>query len=212
MDTSTIVASNIPISLFPATEIDILFKPFGLIKCIQLIPPGPSPNHPLATLAPASPLAQTAIVTYEKAADAIAARNTLHGQVYEGFGLAVGFVSNLGKEEHHMQGSNTFLNREFRASTPATNTASYCGFGGGHSSSQTMRPDQTFRGLPVDPHDAMQLQYMDNFSSARSSYGNWLTGSSFVPHVLAYPHQHALDSPISYEPRTRCVVELLHHR
>jgi hypothetical protein len=100
MDTSTVVASNIPMSLFPAHEIDILFKPFGLIKSIQLIPPSPYLNHPLSTLSPASPLARTAIVTYEKAGDAIAAKNTLHGQVYEGFTLAVGFVSNLGQEDH----------------------------------------------------------------------------------------------------------------
>lgn len=207
MDTSTIVASNIPMSLFPASEIDILFKPFGSIKGIQLIPPSPSPNHPLATLAPASPLAQTAIVTFDKATDAIAAKNTLHGQVYEGFGLAVGFVSNLGKDEHQMQGTSTALDRGPSTLTASNAAASYCGFDGGHFSSQNMPSEQTSRGLPMDPYDAVQFQFTDTFSTARC-YGNWQHCSPLTHHSLVYQPQHALKSPLPYDPAARCVIDL----
>ncbi|KAF8498847.1 hypothetical protein JB92DRAFT_964216 [Gautieria morchelliformis] len=203
MDTSTIVASNIPISLFPAAEIDILFKPFGLIKSIQLLPLGPSPNHPLATLAPASPLAQTVIVTYEKAGDAIAARNTLHGQVYEGFGLAVGFVANLGKDGHQKQSASNVMTRCESTSAPTTATASRCGFDGGHNSSRVVPAEQNFRSLPVAPYDTVQFQYLD-FPPARSRYGNWLPCSPFVPHTLTYQPQHALNTSIPYEATTSC--------
>jgi hypothetical protein len=212
MDTSTIVASNIPMSLFPASEIDILFKPFGTIKGIQLIPPGPSPSHPLATLAPASPLAQTVIVTFEKAADAIAAKNTLHGQVYEGFGLAVGFVSNLGKDEHQTQGNSTTLDHGFSTPALTNTTAPYCGFESGHLSSQNMPSEQAVRGLPIDPCDAMQFRYMNDFSSAHSSYSNWFPCPPFMPHALAYQPHHALNSPVPYDPAARCVIDLCHHR
>ena len=211
VDTSTIVASNIPTSLFPATEIDILFKPFGLIKSIQLIPPGPPLNHPLATLAPASPLAQTAIVTYEKAGDAIAARNTLHGQVYEGFGLAVGFVSNLGKDEQQRQGTYNPINCEFPTSAPTTGTISHYGFDGGHFSSQavTLTQEENFRGLPVDSYDALQLHYMNNFSPARSSYSHWLPCPPFMSHTPNFKPQDALHSLIPYdEPAAWCVINL----
>ncbi|GJJ14896.1 hypothetical protein Clacol_009166 [Clathrus columnatus] len=102
LDTSTIVASNIPIALFPANELDILFKPFGQIKRIQIVSSNLASSHPFVTLAPASPLAQAAIVTYDNAPNAIAAKNTLHGQVYEGFTLAVGFVFNLDQGKNNM--------------------------------------------------------------------------------------------------------------
>lgn len=211
MDTSTIVTSNIPISLFPPTEIDILFKPFGLIKSIQLIPSSPSSNHPLATLAPASPLAQTAIVTYENAADAIAARNTLHGQVYEGFGLAVGFVSNLGKDEQQRQGTCNPMNCELPTSAPPTN-APYCGFDGGHFSSRVVTQEQNFRGLPADPYDdALQFQYINNFSLVRPSYNNWMPFPPYTPQATVYHAPHSPHSFIASEPATGYVIGLYYH-
>lgn len=119
LDTSTVVASNIPIALFPSSEVDILFKPFGQIKRIQIVPPNPPTTYPLATLAPASPLAQTAIVTYDNARNAIAAKNTLHGQCYEGFTLAVGFVFNLdqGKKNRDGLGVSAFPKAPLGVST-----------------------------------------------------------------------------------------------
>ncbi|KIJ36322.1 hypothetical protein M422DRAFT_69735 [Sphaerobolus stellatus SS14] len=193
MDVHTIVASNIPSSVFPKTEIDILFKPFGHIQNIEVITPHSAPNHLLANLAPTSPIAQTAIVTYMNANDAIAAKNTLHGQVYEGFTLAVGFVSNLGKDDLISSKSASF-----KPLAPSTNSAAY-----NYDRMPFMplaAPEHTFRGLPVAAYDPMPYQYSPTFPIATLPHDSWMPYSPSMPQApftyqLSYPTTQA---PIYY--------------
>lgn len=205
MDTSVIVASNIPMTLFPENDIDILFKPFGLIKNIRVIPPSSSADHPLSTLAPVSPLSQTVIVTYESSQDAIAAKNTLHGQIYEGFALAVGFVSNIGQEDCQAQDSQgSFvlpLSFDLAPSASIRGSTSFDRFGGAQFSAPQ---EQTLRGLPMPAgtYDTMQLQSMNTFPTRRCNFGNWMSYSPHIPQTLTYQPHPTYGSPSCYSDCT----------
>lgn len=175
MDVNTIVASNIPISLFPKNEIEILFKPFGEIRRIQIIHPHAPSGHPLVTLSPASSLAQTVIVTFENANDAIAAKNTLHGQVYEGFTLAVGFVANSRKEES--------LLSKVPALKPlalSTNCTAHYAFNQ-LSSLSNMPIEQIPQGLSLPSHEAVPFQYATTLQPIFSRQENWTPYSASLP-------------------------------
>ncbi|KAF8518418.1 hypothetical protein BU17DRAFT_66465 [Hysterangium stoloniferum] len=188
MDTSTIVASNIPSSLFLTNEMDILFKPFGAIKNIKIVPVTPSlGNSPTANpLSKSPPLAQTAIITYEKAADAITAKNTLHGQIYDGLTVAVGFVSNVEKdasETSHSICSTPFM--------PSTNAPAYQTYHRGTFPSLSPT-ENTFRGLPSAPQEFASFRYGTNQVPVRSS--NWTSYTPLLPHNFGLQFQPAGNS------------------
>lgn len=184
MDVHTIVASNIPSSVFPTNEIDILFKPFGNIKSIQVFAPASAPKHTLSNLVPVHPLAQTAIVTYMDACDAIAAKNTLHGQVYEGFTLAVGFVANLGNEENQVPKSASL--NPLACST--NSAARYIPIPLKSAPVLSATPEHPLRGLPLAAsYEPIPFQYSTSVPVSSMFHDNWTPYSANMPQVPFVP-------------------------